>query len=378
MNLVVLAFVYDLGYHVVRALRQAGHDVYVLGQDTARGLEASSACAGYREFDYHPDTNTIADAATSIADYVKAVGATAVVPSEVLSTRLLIAVKELLPVRCCLLPDALTFDRLNDKWAFAELCRTVAVGIPHTTIAEDRAQLRRDIHEGRLALPLVLKPRIGMGQKQVQILRSIEALDAISWDDDDQYLAQRFIDGVECGISIVARSGRVLYYAVQSRVGQRFSFFEAPQLLAMIQRLVAETGFEGAANFDVIRENGSGDYYLLECNPRFWYSIFVLNVAGLNMVALCLDPGPGINPEPVTIRPCMIPVRRAIIEDFVRMKWTRGLFAMIAYILGDLRGVLAEHFMIYSDDIPGKGGIADQLTRLDHLSRTTSPSERAS
>jgi biotin carboxylase len=377
MNIIVLAFVYDLGYHVLRALEGDGHHVYVLGQDTARGLARSSACNGYRELIYHPDTHTVAEAASEIAAYAAAVGATAVVPSEILSTRLLIAVREMLPVRTCLLPDAAIFDRVNDKWAFAEICRKSDVRIPQTEIFTDRDTLQRDLDAGRLALPLVLKPIIGMGSKDVNILSSREAVAALPSSYDQRYLIQRFVTGTECGISIVARDRRIVACAVQIKSRQRYTFIRAPQLEAMIQRFVAETGFEGAANFDTIREDGSGDHYVIECNPRFWYSIFALNVAGLNMVRQCLESDLQIGAEPITIPFCVIPVRRAIVEDFVRLKWSRGLFAMIAYIFHDLRGALAEQFRSYNDDISGKGGMADQLRRLDLLTRTTAIAEQA-
>jgi len=51
---------------------------------------------------------------------------------------------------------------------------------------------------------------------------------------------------------------------------------------------VARIGADGVYNFDMIAAD-DGSIYFLECNPRFFYSIDLAMLAGINFVALGLD-----------------------------------------------------------------------------------------
>jgi len=42
------------------------------------------------------------------------------------------------------------------------------------------------------------------------------------------------------------------------------------------------TGYSGPANFDAVLADGDGLSYIVECNPRFWYTIYLSMIAGLN------------------------------------------------------------------------------------------------
>src|SRR5581483_9687105 len=57
-----------------------------------------------------------------------------------------------------------------------------------------------------------------------------------------------------------------------------------PDLLCDVGRLMAATDYSGPVNFDVVVEDESGTSYIVECNPRFWYSIYLPMLLGHNFV----------------------------------------------------------------------------------------------
>ena len=56
-----------------------------------------------------------------------------------------------------------------------------------------------------------------------------------------------------------------------------------PELLRMTQRLVKTLKWRGPCEIEVIRERGSGRYFLLEINPRFPSWVYLCAGAGMNL-----------------------------------------------------------------------------------------------
>jgi hypothetical protein len=369
LKLIVIAFLFNLPYQAVRAARDAGYEVHVLGKDTARGFKYSLACSGYRDFAYRPGRDSLDAAAEEISRYIRDVGASAVLPGDVVSTRLLIAIRDRLPVPSCLLPEAQTFDMFNDKWLFYQFCRLTGVRVPDTRIVDSPARVARAVEDGTLTLPLVVKPVIGMAGSGVRILRHNGDLGDIYCNGDAPLLVQSFIEGRDRDISVVANRGTITAYAVQFRKHRRFDFADSDQLRDMAKRLVTTSGFEGVAHFDGIEQDGTGDIYLLECNPRFWFTMFALIGAGMNVVTLCMAGNSSSADAPITVTRPIVPVGRCVIRDFLSLSWSPALFSMLRYYLADLPGVVCHRRHMFADDKPGPGDIRDQLTQLASLTR---------
>ncbi|HEU0217099.1 MAG TPA: hypothetical protein VFQ90_10585 [Stellaceae bacterium] len=113
MNGLMLAFSYTLPYHVMRVAAAAGLRVHVLGAGPARGLGASRCCRGYRETRSCGDPEILL---AEIGELIDRQRIDVVLPSDDVSTRMLAALADRLPVRCVPLPDLATFDLLNGKW----------------------------------------------------------------------------------------------------------------------------------------------------------------------------------------------------------------------------------------------------------------------
>jgi len=363
MKLIVLAFAYELPYHTVRLAALAGHEVHVLGQQHAQGFRWSRACRSFNLLATTPGVDPPSACAAEIADWVRRLGADAVVPTDILGARLLASVRPQIPVPVPPGPDARLFDALNDKWQFFELAREHGLPVPDTWIVQGPAALRAMVASGERALPLVVKPVTGMGGNGVCMIDTSEQLEALDFPPDAPMLVQTRAPGRDRDISVLADRGRLIGWAVQRRDGNTYDFSDRPALRSMIERFVAAIGLSGLAHFDAIESPDGRDYQIIECNPRVWYSIFAIAAAGLNIVDVWLRAAEFGKGKPLTVQHRTVPVGRELLRrsQDPAVRWMRR------YALADPFGWLADNRHLFCDEKPGAGDVQWQLARLESL-----------
>lgn len=289
MNALMLGFSFNLPYHVMRCAGAAGYAVHVLGNGPAAGLRWSRRCAGFHRsaIDFqHPDE---AMATAEIRALCAAHDIRVVLPSDDVSTRLLSRVKPHIGVACSALPEPACFDSLNDKSNFHRLCVNHAVRVPETREYDSIEAVQQDVRTGRLCLPLTVKPTNRSGAVGVHHLLYAEDVPGLDQRIDYRpILVQRFVKGRDVGVNVLCRHGKVIAHTIQEREPRRFRLFENADLLDQVTRLVGAAGLHGPANIDAIIAAADGLGYLLECNPRFWYTIYMSMVLGRNFVARSL------------------------------------------------------------------------------------------
>jgi ATP-grasp domain-containing protein len=283
-NALLVAFALTLPYHVLRTAAAAGLRVHVLGSGAADGLRRTRFCRGYHRSRCGGDAERLL---TEISELVRLHRIDVVLPSDDVSTRLLAELSDRLPVPTTPLPDVATFDLLNDKWSFTQFCYGHGISAPQGWLFDTAAGLCDALAAGQVELPLTVKPTNrsgGVGVLHVRAPEDIALLDAI---DYRPVLAQRHITGESVSITLLCEQGRVRAHVAQQRDTCRFQVLTHPDLLDNASRLAALSGYHGITNFDaVIADDGRA--YLVECNPRFWYSIYLVMLAGLNFVQLAL------------------------------------------------------------------------------------------
>jgi biotin carboxylase len=285
MNGLMLAFAFTLPYHVMRTADASGVCVHVLGDGASRGLRMSRHCRLYHETQFADDPEALLD---EIGELVRRYAIDVIFPSDDVSTRLLAALAGRLPVRTTPLPDLATFDLLNDKWNFTRFCRQNGVRAPEGWVFDRIGELHRALDCGEVTLPITLKPTNRSGGIGVIHVRHQSELALIDRIDYRPILAQRHIVGETIGISVLCDRGKVVAHAAQRRDAVRFQLFANADLFDNVSRLAALTGYHGPANFDAVVADADEFSYIVECNPRFWYTIYLSMIAGLNFVELAL------------------------------------------------------------------------------------------
>jgi biotin carboxylase len=365
-NGLMIAFAFTLPYHVMRSAAAAGVRVHVLGNGASRGLRLSRYCRSYRDSKFAGDAEILL---AEIRELAKQKPIDIVFPSDDVSTRLLAALGDRLPVRCAPLPSLATFDLLNDKWNFTQFCLEHDVRAPQGWLFDSAAALRHAVDSGEIALPLTVKPTNRSGGFGVIHIREPDEIARIDAVDYRPILVQRHIRGETIGISVLCDRGRVVAHATQRRDAERFQLFANPDLLDNITRLAALTGYHGPANFDAVLADEDGLSYLVECNPRFWYTIYLSMIAGLNFVDLALN------------RSSATPTETATLEHGdIRLSWWNTLtrpwrasrldWRFLVYDLSDPLAYLVQRAKSYDDsEVAVPAGEMNAYDRIGQLGR---------
>ncbi len=297
MRALLIGFTFILPYHVMRTATLAGHRVHTLGAGYSRGVRLSRYSASFRLLDFDFHSGDYARALDQIEAECRRVDAEIILPSDDVSTRLLIALRDRLPLPTSALPPLAGFDALNNKWNFARLALANGVRVPNTALFKSTAEIKAAVDEGRLSLPLTMKPVNLSGTAGVRHLHTPSDVMTLGTIDYQPILVQSFVRGREINVNVLCRNGEIVAHVVQHRGARSFAFLENDDLLANAARAVRAANFHGPANFDTIVSDADGLGYLLECNPRFFYSIYLSAVLGLNFVdgAMRLDREPGLS-----------------------------------------------------------------------------------
>src|SRR5215207_10495852 len=201
-NALMVAFGFTLSYHVMRTAAAAGIRVHVLGSGPSRGLRASRHCASYRTSSLAGNDDQDHDALLEeIAEAVRQHRIDLVFRADDVSTRLLVAVRDRLPVASSLLPDLATFELLNDKARFTRFALDHHIRAPQFWLYDEAGAVRRDLLGGGLELPVTVKPTNQSGGTGVVHIRNKAEIENLKVVDYRPVLVQRHIFGPTIGMS---------------------------------------------------------------------------------------------------------------------------------------------------------------------------------
>lgn len=281
---------------VVRALGRAGAEVAVVEQE--RFALKPPASFRSRFVTRHDVLPTLSDDGAFIDALVeRSADADVLLP---VSTNVVLACaasrdrfRARLPV-----PPAPLLRRANDKSAMLAIARKAGVPIPVTYAPEDDEELDEVV--SRVRLPAVVKLRddagtvlepgqryaIGRTAEELRdAYRRLHALKAFP-------LIQEKIEGAGYGVGVLAEDGRVLASVAHRRIREYpvtggpstiCISVDDPRLTAYAAALIRELGWSGVA---MVEFKKGDDYRLMEVNPRFWGSLPLATLAGVNFPAL--------------------------------------------------------------------------------------------
>ena len=201
-------------------------------------------------------------------------------------------------------PEA-TLDRIHNKWSFAEALMGAGLATPKTRYIGRREDLTEAL-AAEIGFPLVVKPLTGESSHGVVVKRDYAALkahvDGGSAYSEPPLIIQQFIPGEDIDISILADRGRIVASAVQLWSSEAdLQFCENPEMERLAADIVRLFDFHGVAHFDMRRSAVDGRIYVIECNPRFWYTIPAAMWCGLNFVEAGIEAALG-RPWPADVR----------------------------------------------------------------------------
>jgi predicted ATP-grasp superfamily ATP-dependent carboligase len=314
VRLLLLATDFGSQYRALRCAAALGAEVFVLGSGAARSLALSRYCKRFLPFSFESGD---AAAAAVVEAAASALDIDMLVPADLPSAEFLARVKAHLHTPTFPLPDAAALEALGTKDRFAETCRRLGVPHPAVTVFEDKMKLLDALQEGRIPLPLMLKPLNRAGGIGVTRIDEANAIQTVLSLNYIPILAQTFVEGTDRCISLSCREGVVLKQVVYEQSGGCFRFFDDVALAHTAAHFVSAMNLSGLINFDA-RIDGHGKIWMVECNPRFTFNMDVAMVAGVNFADLTAMQG---SPRMVARQEIRIP--KALLRALLRLRRPR-------------------------------------------------------
>jgi biotin carboxylase len=258
-----------------------------IGSEETKSLKWSTLCEQHLTIDFDgSDDDAFVALINSIVEKIQYV---TLIPTDCDAIRLTNRVRERLSLNITPIPMTATMEMFDDKWRFHHFCKQNQIAVPHTRLFNSKTQLDYVALAGEFGTPFVIKPIDQAGARGVQIIRSKEEFDRIIRDNDAyQYaplLAQRYIDGTDIDISLLADRGQVGSFAIQRASDSVVEFIHNSELEQMALKLCRLSAYHGVMHIDARIDRHTGKVYLLESNPRFWASLNASVACGLNFVA---------------------------------------------------------------------------------------------
>jgi hypothetical protein len=280
----LLAHAHQAPYRVMRCVAALGAKVHVFAGPQARVLAASRYCAALRDFplDPAPDPEI---AAARLDAYAQTHRIDMILPADAVATRFLATIRTRLTTPTFPIPDLATFDTLATKDRFAQFCRANGVRHPQTRLIVNRQALQAALANDCIRLPAILKPVDRWGGVGVMKIDAGNAREVASKIDYAPILVQDYIDGEDRSISIFATAGRVTKQVTYCYPGNAFTFTDEPELARLVAGIARDLNLDGVFNFDA-RIAAGGTVWLLECNPRFFFTMDAAMVAGANFAKI--------------------------------------------------------------------------------------------
>jgi D-aspartate ligase len=219
--------------------------------------------------------------------------------------------KELAPFFSPVIPPGDVLEACLDKWQTYLWARKTGVAAPRAWMIEDGGGLERAIEEA--AYPCVLKPleahfwRRGDNWKLVSARKAIAISSAAELRKeysaiaraDPRALLQEMVPGPDDRLVIAAcymdrqsrwtacfNTQKVLQVPEGFGTGCIVQSVHRPELVEPTARLLSAMGYSGIAEVEYKFDAASGEYKLIEINPRPWDQHRLGNAAGVDLIYL--------------------------------------------------------------------------------------------
>lgn len=233
-------------------------------------------------------TNPEMDFANALQAYIHEQGVQGVIGGDIASTGLLHEIREqLIGVTVFPTSDRDTLELLDDKWRFQEFMVGHGIPCPKAVLLESMDHVHSLAQS--VGFPLVVKPLFGESGHGIVRIEDSQAL-AAHLESGSKYatlplILQEFAPGGDADISVLAFEGRVVCHVIHAReAGCTLRFMENREVLDVAERIISAARYTGVANIDIRLDERTGSVFVLECNPRFWYTLQASLWRGLNFV----------------------------------------------------------------------------------------------
>ena len=191
----------------------------------------------------------------------------------------------------CAVMDWEVFSMVSDKSALLAFCKRHDIGHPRT----EKIYGDYDIVGKQVGFPALIKPNHSEGSKGIILVNNLEELKLRAPDCITQYgecTLQEYIENDHYYNLMIYRTKggefsnhaiiKVLrYYPIKGGSSSFAVSVDDEKMVDMCKRLLDALNWVGMADFDIL-EKGTGDYRIIEINPRVPASLRGAEISGIN------------------------------------------------------------------------------------------------
>jgi len=341
---------------VIHCLRLAGIPVHAAGAPEAHFMRWSRYLRSFHRLEARVERLSPDELSAQLLRIVRENNIGVVLGSDYEACRAVASIAPTLPVPVFPTSPPHGIEAYHDKAGFMELARRCGAPIADYVVLPSEHGLDHTELSRRFGRVYVVKPtREGNGNGVTFIDDANTLTQHIIENDSYDFaplIVMPFIQGRDVGVSIYAENGRVLASVCQQREADSITFFDYPPLVEAASAVVSAGGYTGVAHIDA-RLGPDGSISLLECNARFWSTVFATALAGINFVQIGLsslfaDKIPCATPPDIAGRSLTPPNRllarwvgwrgRSLPTTSDSLRWMRIVIGdPLPWILGDLR-----------------------------------------
>lgn len=183
-----------------------------------------------------------------------------------------------------------TIELCRDKYAFYQHLQKN--DLPALMTYRQFSDFQADYQDGKISLPVFIKPVRGCGSIGIQKVENMELLSALCKYSSEEMLIQQFAGGEEYGadLYIDMLSHRPVSIFVKKKLRMRAGETEKsisvkdPLLFDLIKETAASLSLSGPIDMDIFKTDDS--YYISEINPRFGGGYPHAHACGVNFPSL--------------------------------------------------------------------------------------------
>ena len=178
-----------------------------------------------------------------------------------------------------------------------QLARSIGIPVPISQLVSCREDLDRIVPEA--SFPLIVKPCCSVNQQDSRVKNFVRHAESVTvlreltmsgLGRGERFQIQEFINGLGVGVELLAHGGEILVAFQHQRLHETSGYGSTyrksvpldPDLLSAAKKITKALDYTGVLMVEFRVDGASGRFVLLELNARFWGSLPLSIVAGID------------------------------------------------------------------------------------------------
>lgn len=285
MNVLIVSTNEHLALHILRCLSMLRITVHVMGTSKFHSIRLSRYCSKYIRYELRDLLEENDNIINGINDYCRQQKIDIIIPAGIECTLFVSKIRNrITTAKIFPLARLETLELLNNKWSFGELMSKNDIPCPKSVLLSDLNQLR----SLSLEFPIIVKQLELEGGKGVVKLNSFDELETYMSSRNKfntlPLQIQEYIPGIDMCLNVLAIDGKIIAWSIQKHYLRKniIEFIKDDNILNIGRQIVSCCNYTGVACIDMRLDDRDKSVKIIECNPRFWVSIDISMLSGVN------------------------------------------------------------------------------------------------